>query len=551
MIRAGHAIPLRIAIAFVAAMGMACRDDTTNRVADPNKPPTLVRPAEGPPSTVVTSPSSVRRLTKGEYINSISDVLGFDATAQAAQLAIDTAPDGLRNDVKSQLHSEAGTEGYARAAEQIAAQVDWKSSLLRHVTCTEKTPECASAFVKRLGRLLLQRPLSDEAAAVYSHLFEIAAAEGLTFEDGSRLVLRAMLQAPEFIFVTGPMHASGRVDSHTLASRLTLLLWKAIPDANIAQAVDEGALTDGQSVEQTVARMLRDPRARRGLRAFIEDWLKLHTLDLRTPPTGMGLSPRLYFDMKTETLALFERLAFVENKPILSMFVDRQTELPASVAPLYGYESNSAHSTMVDLTSDPNRLGVLTQPAFLSLSAEGENTSIVRRGLTILRTFLCSDIPAPPANAAVLFALLPDTLSERERFAQHSIDPACRNCHQTFDPLGLAFESYDGLGRHHFVDEHGNPLRQDGMVTLDGVEQEFRTVAGFATILGQSETVERCVVSRLLGYAMGREITEGDQGMLDGLSRSFLNLPRADRTWMTLLSLVANHPALQHGEATP
>lgn len=548
----GRQNPYRIAAALAVVVAVGCRaDGSGNSVPPAEKWPILRRPVEAFPSTVVAPPAPVRRLTRDEYRNSIQDLLEFDAAAAVSLLAIDTAPDGLRTDVKSQLHSESGTEGYARAAEEIATQIPWEGGLRSHASCTEITPICVTDFVNRLGRLLLQRPLSSETTELYSSLFWVANKEGLNFEDGARLVLRAMLQSPGFLFVTGPMQDGRFVDSRTLASRMSLFLWKAIPDAALSDSVDRGAFKDEASSRASVAAMLKDPRVGRGLRAFVEDWLKLHTLDLRTPPPGMDLASHLYADMKTETLALIERLALTENAPILSMFLDRYTELPPSIAPLYGYEPVGTAGAMVDLGPDPYRIGLLTQPAFLALSAEAENTSIVRRGLTILRTFLCEDIPAPPASAAVLFALLPDTLSERERFALHSIDPACSNCHQTFEPFGLAFEPYDGLGRHHFVDDRGNFLRQDGEVTMDGATQAFRTISGFAAILGQSETIERCVISRILAYALGRQLGEADVGMVEALSRSFLSLPRENRSWTALLELVANHPVLHYGDLSP
>jgi len=86
---------------------------------------------------------------------------------------------------------------------------------------------------------------------------------------------------------------------------------------------------------------------------------------------------------------------------------------------------------------------------------------------------------------------------------------------------------------------------------MDGATQAFRTISGFAAILGQSETIERCVISRILAYALGRQLGEADVGMVEALSRSFLSLPRENRSWTALLELVANHPVLHYGDLSP
>jgi Protein of unknown function (DUF1588)/Protein of unknown function (DUF1592)/Protein of unknown function (DUF1595)/Protein of unknown function (DUF1587)/Protein of unknown function (DUF1585) len=542
----------RIMLGLLGVGWVGCQDAVDIPAdAPPSVPPSLIRPGSEPPPSVVEAPATVRRLTREEYRNSIFDLFGFDATAATTHLALDTAPDGLRTDVSSQLHSEAGTEGYARAAEEIASAIPWTGRLSLLADCDREDPNCQTTFVKRLGRLLMQRPLADETAAIYVGLFKAAKDEQLDFEAGTRLVLRAMLQSPGFLFVTGPTTSDRRIDPYTLASRLTLFLWKSIPDAEMVSRTDAGAFSDARALSSTVSVMLDDPRASRGVRAFAEDWLKLHTLVLRSPPPNMGFPSTLYEDMREETLALIERLAFTKDAPILDMFVDRKTTLPLSIAALYGYESSGPSSAVFDLSNDPKRAGILTHPGFLALSAEGENTTLVRRGLSILRTFLCEDIPAPPQNAAVLFALLPESLSERERFKQHSLDPACSSCHQIFDPLGYAFEPYDGLGRHRFVDEHGNVLRQDGTITLDGATHDFQTVSGFAAILGQSQTVKNCIVTRVFSYALSRKLSDADLGMVQGLSQAFSSLPLHQQTWTALFEQVANHPSLQLGESVP
>ena len=40
----------------------------------------------------------------------------------------------------------------------------------------------------------------------------------------------------------------------------------------------------------------------------------------------------------------------------------------------------------------------------------------------------------------------------RERIEQHRADPNCATCHRQIDPLGVAFENYDAIGRWRTVE---------------------------------------------------------------------------------------------------
>ena len=56
------------------------------------------------------------------------------------------------------------------------------------------------------------------------------------------------------------------------------------------------------------------------------------------------------------------------------------------------------------------------------------------------------DIPALPENQSEVIVL-----TMRERMAQHRANPACAQCHQVMDPIGLVFENFDAIGRARVV----------------------------------------------------------------------------------------------------
>ena len=49
-------------------------------------------------------------------------------------------------------------------------------------------------------------------------------------------------------------------------------------------------------------------------------------------------------------------------------------------------------------------------------------------------------------------------LSMRERLAQHRANPLCASCHSMLDPIGLALENFDAVGKWRTRDESGQPI---------------------------------------------------------------------------------------------
>jgi hypothetical protein len=89
----------------------------------------------------------------------------------------------------------------------------------------------------------------------------------------------------------------------------------------------------------------------------------------------------------------------------------------------------------------------------------------------------------------------------RERLAQHRENPACAGCHNIMDPIGFAFENYDGVGRWRTA-EDGAPIDAGGSLP-DG--SKFEGVAGLQqTLLKRPELFAATFAEKLLTYGLGR-----------------------------------------------
>ena len=99
------------------------------------------------------------------------------------------------------------------------------------------------------------------------------------------------------------------------------------------------------------------------------------------------------------------------------------------------------------------RRGVLGHGSVLTATSAPNRTSPVVRGQWLMQSLLGAKVPSPPpgaeadlsAEASESEGLVGDTV--RERLELHRANPTCAGCHGIMDPLGLALENFDLLGR--------------------------------------------------------------------------------------------------------
>src|SRR6185295_8653077 len=99
------------------------------------------------------------------------------------------------------------------------------------------------------------------------------------------------------------------------------------------------------------------------------------------------------------------------------------------------------------------RAGILGQGSVLTVTSYANRTSPVVRGKWVLENLLNTPPPVPPANVPPF----PDdaasaNASVREKMEQHRKSPVCAACHARLDPLGFAFENFDGVGKWRETD---------------------------------------------------------------------------------------------------
>ncbi len=144
-------------------------------------------------------------------------------------------------------------------------------------------------------------------------------------------------------------------------------------------------------------------------------------------------------------------------------------------------------------------------------------TSATLRGVFIRETLLCHEIPPPPSGVDTSIPEADaDSPTLRERVESHLEDPTCAGCHQVTDPLGLALENFDGIGRWRDTE---NGVLIDASGHLDGVE--YPDAFGLNRAIRNHPDLSRCLTTKVMQYAVGHDLGTAEIELRNWLNASF------------------------------
>jgi hypothetical protein len=509
-----------------------------------------------PPPRIEAGPAVFRRLTLFEYRNTVRDLFGT-RLRPAAEVPVDTAS-GRSGYARGGSVSWVGAHTLLEEAEDLARQAVEGDGLLPcdPIPVAEADQRlCAEQFITRFGRRAYRRPLTAaESRALLGLYLDQRATDGHDFADAVRVVLTAMLMSPRLLYhwETTPAATVGdrgllRYNSHEMASRLSYLIWASMPDDELFAAADAGKLTDPQQIEHQVRRMLRDPKARDGIAEFFVQWLDLAAVPElnKNKKRYRSYSPALAESMLEETRQLAVAVVLEGDGRLDTLLTSTASSVDERLAALYDVEAAPGEDRSQVALDPEERSGILTRAAFLTAHATFDDSHPIRRGVAIAQRVLCIDLPSPPENVP---APRPpaEGLSTRERFAEHSSNACATACHDLFDPLGFAFENYDGIGAYRSEDG-GKPVDASGDFTADGVYTKFDDAVGLVKFLSRSRNVHDCMAQQWLRYALRRRELPADQLSLTRLQDTFA---RSSDIRELLVGLTRT-PAFTHRAPTP
>ncbi len=486
------------------------------------------------PSSRDPGPPVLRRLTAVEYDRTLRDLLGitFDAGAGAGMADEPTAT-GFTNLAVSLNLSPAQMDTYFEAADRALERV-FAAADPTLADGAKLDGAARSAVVAAHDRLVFERPGEDlkaEAAAtqVLSRfagradrrparpdevrrllaLFQSRIEAGDGYETALRRTMKPILVSPKFLYRIErelPSDAPYPVTDFELATRLSYFLWASMPDEELTALAARGTLSEAATLDQQVARMLADPRARSLTDLFGEQWLQLGKVANARPSTEFfpGFNGNVRRAMHDEASEFFDHLR-TDDRPLLDLIDSNYTYLNADLATHYGIAGVSGKQIhRVELAAGAHRGGLLGMGAVLAMTSHTSRTSPTLRGKYVLDVIFGTPPAPPPANVGQLReeGKKGEVRSFREQLAQHASNPTCAACHKKLDPLGFALDRFNAVGQWRddaMLDTSG---QLPGGVKLTGLD-DLKKV-----IWGRRDEFVRNGIEKMLAYALGaRSIT--------------------------------------------
>jgi hypothetical protein len=372
--------------------------------------------------------------------------------------------------------------------------------------------------------------VNSEDLKVPLQFFKDGRAEG-SFDAGIEMALRAILTSPEFLFriERDPANArpnqNYRINDVELASRLSFFLWSSIPDDELLNLATQNKLHEPAVLEQQARRMMADSRSSALVTNFAGQWLYLRNLAAAVPDARLfpDFDDNVRQAMQKETELFFDSIVR-EDHSVMDLLGANYTFLNERLARHYGIPNvHGSNFRRVTLPADTMRGGLLGQGSILTVTSYGNRTSPVLRGKWILENILGTPPPPPPGNVPPLGDVSPvdKPLTMRERMAQHRANTACSGCHQLMDPIGLAVENFDAVGRWR--------NRGEGDTAIDGAGAlpsgaTFMGVAGLRkALLDRPDAFTTTVTEKLLTYAVGRGLDYYDAPTVRAITRDARN----------------------------
>tara|TARA_Y100000994_G_scaffold227898_2_gene211798 strand:- start:261 stop:2732 length:2472 start_codon:yes stop_codon:yes gene_type:complete len=414
--------------------------------------------------------------------------------------------------------------------------------------------EACQAILNRLARNLFRGPVSDSEMQQFYKLAEREFAQGRSIFSGLQAGIRGMLCSPKFLFKQEG--ESGPLDNYAIAARMSYFLWNSLPDEILFELASQGKLKDPIVRREQTHRMLQAERTDRFVKDYVHQWLDLEKLKIIEPDLSIFTVDE--FDLvrdqiKEEPVEFFKEV--LSNNLSLENFIDSDFVM---ITPELNYiyridghpvatlskrpgaskispkdyrpkEITSEFSKVMLGEKNRYRGGLLSQAGFMLMTTNnGEYTNPFYRGAWVLKSFYGDHLETPAELE--ISALSPPTKTEtiKETIDAHREDASCNICHKKMDPLGIALENFDVIGRwrdqYTDVSNYAPTANKKGgrfpvdarTVHLDG--RAFEGPQGLKAILMQDkERFSRSFLENILSYAMARELNFLDREHIEQL----------------------------------
>lgn len=452
------------------------------------------------------------RLTNSQWENSVHDILKLTAPTGLSdnfQHAVGGTTD-FENNERVVYVDDTSWSDFQSAAEAIANQVTATDAAAQAIGAgTDK-----ASFIAKFGRRAFRRDLTSAETTTYGAVYDqgtmIATGNVSAFTKGARYVIGAMLQSPHFLYRIEMGDDGAPLSGNEMAAKVSLWIRDSTPTDAMLDAAAAGTFDTAQGAAEQAQQMLSDPNVASVIRNFNGELYKLALYDSITKVGVPEWSEDMNPEMKEASYLFFDRI-FNEGLGVSDIFTTTTGYVGPKTATLYGMQVQGMQIKAVDT----GRAGYYAQVPFLTRQARNNDPDSIHRGVRINLDALCADPGLPNPD-------LPDIPPPMENQTNREIITALTKtcgaeCHgQVINPIGFAFEDFDGMGRKRTMD-NGSPVDTTGSYPFAEGVKSFQNSTELMQLIATGTQAHQCWAKKMAGYALERDLVESERPMIESL----------------------------------
>jgi hypothetical protein len=396
---------------------------------------------------------------------------------------------------------------------------------------------CAHRIIENLARRAFRRPVTQDDIDFLMPYYAAGRQGPGGFDAGIEQAVAMVLASPDFLYraIRTPEDEEGAfpLSDLELASRLSFFLWSQGPDDPLLEVAAQRRLAQPEVLEAQALRMLADPRATSLVRNFALKWLNLDNLGEVEPDPDLfpAFSDQLRRDFAVEVESFVESI-LLEDRSVVELLTASHTYLNEPLARHYGITSVLGPQFRRVELEDAQRWGLLGKGAALLRTSYGDRTSPVLRGAWVMEKLMGTPPTPPPPDVETDLSTpegeKPTTL--RARLERHRASASCNQCHGVIDPIGLAMENFDAIGRWRDEDRVAQaPIDAKTILpsgaAIDGPVELRRE------LFDGSDLFVRALTEKMMMFAVGRELEYFDMPQV----REIVRRAGRDDYWLSAI----------------
>ena len=486
----------------------------------------------------------VVRLTNSQWASAVKTVLTIPSGGLESNFENPVSITGkfTNNELSLSLDSRNWSD-FQSASETLAAQVTATDAALAKVYSGTD----AAGFITTVGRRAFRRPLTSAEQTAYMGLYtqgtSLTGSQSM-FTKGASMVIRALLQSPNFLFRTELGAKGAALNGYEMAAKLSLWLRGTGPDdKTLDMAAGTGKLDTADGAAALATTMLGESTASTVMRQFHGEWLHLDDYSLISKTGVAAYSEALNPELQEASYRFVDNI-FSQGLGLKDILQSTTGFYGPMMAKLYGLSAPASGYTQVDLGA--KRPGYFSQVPYLTLNGFNGDPNSILRGVTLNLDVVCSKLGPPAAVIPPIPALLPgQTNRQRIDLLTGSCGMTCHN--DMINPLGFAFEHFDGLGQWRDTENGGLTLDTTGSYTFaDGSVKTWTDNVGLMQVLANQSQTHTCFAMKIASYGMQRDLVVGDMPMLNTMTSASMASTTSSEKQM-IVQLVRNDAFRTHG----